>query len=96
MIDFFPVADTGLFDMFDVWNSFRFKTTQDKELDKTTVVYKICQATICQDTTNLRIHLTRNDTMLTLPSDNKLPEPKQKKGKESLTLLADSLWAIKL
>ena len=57
----------------DVWNHFRFKTAKDKELDKTKVVCKVCQAELsyCRNTTNLRNHLTRYHTTLTLASDNK-------------------------
>ncbi|KAM8728456.1 E3 SUMO-protein ligase ZBED1-like [Acanthopagrus schlegelii] len=82
----------------DVWNHFGFKTTPDKELDKTKVVCKICQAEVsyCRNTTNLRNHLTRYHTMLTLASDNKPSGAKQKKLRESLKLPADSPRAIKI
>ena len=67
----------------DVWNHFGFKTTKDKE-DKIKVVCKICQAELsyCRITTNLRNHLTRYHTTLTLASDNKPSGENKKKLRE--------------
>ena len=66
--------------------------------DNTKVVCKICEAEVsyCRNTTNLRNHLTRYHTMLTLASDNKPSGAKQKKPRESLTFPADSPRAIKI
>lgn len=67
----------------------------------TKVVCKICQAEIsyCRNTTNLRNHLTRYHSMLTLAFDNKPFGTKLKlkrKLRDSLTLPADSPRAIKI